>query len=54
MTGRTIHTETVPATAEKLAVNLTHLPGGVYMARIQNEQNQAVLRLQLPGSKPAL
>jgi hypothetical protein len=44
MTGRAIHTETVGAATEKLAVDLTHLPGGVYMARIQNGQNQAVLR----------
>ncbi len=47
MTGRTIHEVKVNALTETMSIDLTTLPAGVYMARIQQSQNQAVLRFTI-------
>jgi hypothetical protein len=47
MLGKEVYKQEVGASTEKLAINLDGLPGGVYMARIQQGQNNTVLRVAI-------
>jgi parallel beta-helix repeat protein len=47
MVGKEVYTQEVSALTEQLSVDLVGLPSGVYMARIQEGQNNTVLRIAI-------